>query len=276
MEELDLVLKIDKNGNKREDTKIKIGNKVIGEDFAFISGPCSVESEEMLDEVARAVKDTDGTILRGGTYKLRTSPYSFQGLGKLAMEYLIGAGKKYNLPIITEVVDTRDVANLNEEVDAFQIGTRNMLNYPLIIEAAKTGKPIILKRGMNANIREWLNSAEYILSIGNPNVILCERGLRTVETFTRNTLDLSAVAVVKNLTHLPVIVDPSHGTGRRNLVEKMSLAAVMAGADGLMIEVHPTPDEALSDSEQQLNIEDYISLTKKVKRTFELRKELYL
>lgn len=275
MYDLDLVLKIDKNGNKREDTKIKIGGKVVGEDFFFVSGPCSVEDEEMIERVAEVVKDTGGALLRGGTYKLRTSPYTFQGLGPLAMEYLINAGKKYNLPIITEVVDTRDVAKLVEEVDAFQIGTRNMLNYPLIIETAKTGKPIILKRGMNTNINEWFNSAEYILSMGNPNVILCERGLRTVEYYTRNTLDLSAVAIAKNMTHLPVIVDPSHATGRSDLVEQMSLASVMAGADGLMIEVHPNPEKALSDSEQQVDLEQYVELVEKINKTVKFRNELY-
>ncbi len=255
-------------------TQIKIGNLTIGRDFLVIAGPCSVESEEQIMKAARSVKEAGANMLRGGTYKPRTSPYSFQGLGRIGLQYLSKAGLETGLPIITEVTDTRDVYLIGEYADVLQIGTRNMQNYSLLVEVGKIKKPVLLKRGMNATIEEWLNSAEYIMNAGNPDVILCERGIRTFETYTRNTLDLSAVAVVKGLSHLPVVVDPSHATGRADLIIPMSLSAVMAGCDGLEIEVHPSPAEALSDKEQQLTPEQFKTLMAVVNKTLAFKEEL--
>lgn len=255
-------------------TQIKIGNLTIGRDFLVIAGPCSVESEEQIIKAARSVKEAGANMLRGGTYKPRTSPYSFQGLGRIGLQYLSKAGLETGLPIITEVTDTRDVYLIGEYADVLQIGTRNMQNYSLLVEVGKIKKPVLLKRGMNATIEEWLNSAEYIMNAGNPDVILCERGIRTFETYTRNTLDLSAVAVVKGLSHLPVVVDPSHATGRADLIIPMSLSAVMAGCDGLEIEVHPSPAEALSDKEQQLTPEQFKTLMSVVNKTLAFKEEL--
>ncbi len=255
-------------------TQIKIGNLTIGRDFLVIAGPCSVESEEQIMKAARSVKEAGANMLRGGTYKPRTSPYSFQGLGRIGLQYLSKAGLETGLPIITEVTDTRDVYLIGEYADVLQIGTRNMQNYSLLVEVGKIKKPVLLKRGMNATIEEWLNSAEYIMNAGNPDVILCERGIRTFETYTRNTLDLSAVAVVKGLSHLPVVVDPSHATGRADLIIPMSLSAVMANCDGLEIEVHPSPAEALSDKEQQLTPEQFKTLMSVVNKTLAFKEEL--
>ena len=254
---------------------ISVGGVNIGEDFLLIGGPCSVESEEQIVSTAMAVKAAGANMLRGGAYKPRTSPYSFLGLGRLGLEYLHKAGKAAGLPIITEVVDTRDVYFISEFADVLQVGARNMQNFTLLIELGKVSRPVLLKRGMNATIEEWLNSAEYILNAGNPNVILCERGIRSFETYTRNTLDLSAVTVVKKLTHLPVVVDPSHATGRTDLVLTMSLSAIMAGCDGLEIEVHPEPAAALSDSEQQLTFGEFELFAEKVRRTINFRDKLY-
>lgn len=255
-------------------TEIKIGNITVGRDFLVIAGPCSVESEEQIMQAARSVKEAGANMLRGGTYKPRTSPYSFQGLGRIGLQYLSKAGLETGLPIITEVTDTRDVYLIGEYADVLQIGTRNMQNYSLLVEVGKIKKPVLLKRGMNATIEEWLNSAEYIMNAGNPDVILCERGIRTFETYTRNTLDLSAVAVVKGLSHLPVVVDPSHATGRADLILPMSLSAVMAGCDGLEIEVHPSPAEALSDKEQQLTPGQFKTLMAVVNKTRAFKEEL--
>lgn len=255
-------------------TEIKIGNITVGRDFLVIAGPCSVESEEQIMKAARSVKEAGANMLRGGTYKPRTSPYSFQGLGRIGLQYLSKAGLETGLPIITEVTDTRDVYLIGEYADVLQIGTRNMQNYSLLVEVGKIKKPVLLKRGMNATIEEWLNSAEYIMNAGNPDVILCERGIRTFETYTRNTLDLSAVAVVKGLSHLPVVVDPSHATGRADLILPMSLSAVMAGCDGLEIEVHPSPAEALSDKEQQLTPGQFKTLMAVVNKTLAFKEEL--
>ena len=260
------------DGNK---TEIKLGELTVGRDFLMIAGPCSVESEAQIMKAAQAVKDAGATMLRGGAFKPRTSPYSFQGLGRVGLEYLYRAGKAVGLPIVTEVIDTRDVYLISEYADVLQIGARNMQNFSLLIEVGKCGKPVMLKRGMYSTIEEWLNCAEYIMNAGNPNVILCERGIRTFETYTRNTLDLSAVASVKGLTHLPVIVDPSHATGRIELIRSMSLSAIMADCDGLMIEVHPAPDEALSDSQQQLTLQQYSKLMDDIRMTLHFRKELY-
>ncbi len=258
----------------RSRTVFKVGNVNVGEDFLMIAGPCSVESKEQVMEAARIVKEAGANMLRGGAYKPRTSPYSFQGLGRVGLKYLYEAGKEYDLPIVTEVTDTRDVFLISEYADVLQIGTRNMQNYSLLVEVGRCGRPVLLKRGMNATIEEWLNCAEYILKEGNPNVILCERGIRSMETYTRNTLDLSAVVALHSLTHLPVIVDPSHATGRADMIEPMSLAAVMAGCDGLEVEVHPSPESALSDSKQQLNEKEFKTMMEKVRTCTEFRNKL--
>jgi 3-deoxy-7-phosphoheptulonate synthase len=211
-----------------------------------------VESEEQILESARAVKAAGADMLRGGAFKPRTSPYAFQGLGLHGLKLLAQAGKDTGLPIVTEVIDPRDVSWVAEFADVLQIGTRNMQNFSLLKEVGQTGRPVLLKRGMYSTLEEWLNCAEYILSEGNPNVILCERGIRTFETYTRNTLDLSAVPAIKELTHLPIIIDPTHSTGRITLIGPMSLAAVAAGADGMIVEVHYKPAEALCDADQAL------------------------
>ena len=213
-------------------------------------------------------------MLRGGAYKPRTSPYSFQGLGRVGLKYLSSAGMEAGLPIITEVLDTRDVFLIAEYADVLQIGTRNMQNFSLLAEVGKVDKPVLLKRGMHATIEEWLNCAEYILNAGNPNVMLCERGIRTIETYTRNTLDLSAVAALKKLTHLPVVVDPSHATGRVELIKPMTLSAILAGCDGFMIEVHPSPKDALSDKDQQLTPGQFESLMVDVRSALAFRDKI--
>ena len=233
-------------------TIIKISRVEIGSGFTVIAGPCSVESEEQILESARAVQAAGADMLRGGAFKPRTSPYAFQGLGLRGLKLLSQAGKETGLPIVTEVIDPRDVSWVAEFADVLQIGTRNMQNYSLLKEVGQSGKPVLLKRGMYSTLEEWLNCAEYILSEGNPDVILCERGIRTFETYTRNTLDLSAVPAIKELTHLPIIIDPTHSTGRVNLIGPMSLAAVAAGADGIIVEVHYKPAEALCDADQAL------------------------
>lgn len=274
MANLKLVTAKDKNGEQKK-TEIRIGEVTVGKDFLVIAGSCSVESEEQIMITAKAVKAAGANMLRGGAYKPRTSPYSFQGLGRIGLQYLSKAGMETGLPIITEVVDTRDVYLISEYADVLQIGARNMQNYSLLVEVGKIRKPVLLKKGMNATIEEWLNCAEYIMKAGNPNVILCERGIRTVETYTRNTLDLSAVALTKELTHLPVIVDPSHATGRVDLIPTMTLSAIMAGCDGLMIEVHPSPRQALSDNDQQLTPEQFSDLMVDVRETLVFRDRLY-
>jgi 3-deoxy-7-phosphoheptulonate synthase len=226
----------------------------------MMAGPCSVESRDQLFETADAVKAAGATILRGGAFKPRTSPYSFQGLGVEALRYLAEARDKTGLPVITEVMEPNQVDIVAEYADILQIGTRNMQNYSLLTAVGRVARPVMLKRGYGATIEEWLMAAEYIVSSGNPNVILCERGIRTFETYTRNTMDLSAVPLVHHLTHLPVIVDPSHATGKRWLVKPLAIGGVAVGADGVMVEVHPRPEEALSDAEQQLNFDQFREL----------------
>lgn len=248
----------------KERTIIDVKGCKIGQDFALIAGPCSVESEEQMLKTAYAVKQAGANMLRGGAFKPRTSPYTFQGLGLKGLRILEKVGKETELPVVTEVLDTRDVSWVCEYVDVLQIGTRNMQNYSLLKEVGRTDKPVLLKRGMFSTLAEWLNCAEYILDAGNPNVILCERGIRTFETYTRNTLDLSAVPAIKDLSHLPIIVDPTHATGKVSLIPPMSLAAVVAGADGLLIEVHYNPEEALSDKEQALRPEEFSILAHQV------------
>lgn len=251
---------------KPEDTVINIGNLTLGgHDLQVMAGPCAVESKEQLLEVAHLVKNTGAKILRGGAYKPRSSPYSFQGLEEIGLKLLARAREETGLYIVTEVMDTQKVELVSYYADILQIGARNMQNYPLLRAAAKTGKPVLLKRGLSATMEEWILSAEYILKEGNSQVILCERGIRTFETYTRNTLDLTAVPVIKYLTHLPVIVDPSHGTGKWRWVQPMAQAAVAAGADGLMIEVHPNPSEALSDGPQSLTPQNFHKLMNSLK-----------
>ncbi len=250
---------------KKEDTIIKVGKVSIGgKKIVVMAGPCAVESEEQIMKAAKAVKKAGAHILRGGAFKPRTSPYAFQGLGEEGLKYLAKAGKAVDMPIITEVMDTKEVPLVAEYSDIVQIGTRNMQNFNLLKAVGRINKPVMLKRGLAATLKEFLMSAEYIMSEGNHNVILCERGIRTFCTYTRNTLDLNIVPMIKKLTHLPIVVDPSHGTGQYDLVEPMSNAAVACGADGLMIEVHPNPEEAVSDGDQSLKPNHFERLMKSV------------
>lgn len=249
----------------KERTVVKVGNVEIGKEFVVIAGPCSIENAEQTIITARKVKEAGADLLRGGAFKPRTSPYSFQGLGLEGLKILENAKQITDLPVVTEVIDPRDVSWVCEYADVLQIGTRNMQNFSLLKEVGRVNKPVLLKRGMYSPLTEFLNCVEYILNEGNPNVILCERGIRTFETYTRNTLDLSAVPALKELSHLPVIVDPSHSTGRVSLIEPMSLAAVAAGADGLIIEVHNNPCEALSDKDQALTPAQFTGLLNKVR-----------
>jgi 3-deoxy-7-phosphoheptulonate synthase len=237
-----------------------------GKDIVVMAGPCSVESKPILLRIATSVKKSGAKILRGGAFKPRTSPYSFQGLGQEGLVYLKEVSKKTGLKVVTEVMDTRDVPLVAKYSDILQIGARNMQNFNLLKEAGLLKKPVLLKRGMMSTVKEMLMSAEYILSNGNFNVILCERGIRTFEDFTRFTLDLSAVPVVKSLSHLPIIVDPSHGTGRWGLISSMSKAAIAAGADGLIIEVHPDPENAKSDGLQSLLPENFAKMMQELKK----------
>ena len=230
-----------------------------------MAGPCAIESEEQLWAAANGVQEAGAHILRGGAFKPRSSPYSFQGMGVEGLKLLAAAGQKLSMPVITELLSERDVDAVAQYSDVLQIGTRNMQNFVLLAEAGKTGKPVMLKRGMGATIEEWLLAAEYILSQDNDHVILCERGIRTFETATRNTMDLNAIALVRRLSHLPVVSDPSHGTGHWYLVQPMSLASIAVGADGLMIEVHPNPDHALSDGAQSLTPANFAALMDSVR-----------
>ena len=244
-----------------EDTVVRVGEALIGGgNFSVIAGPCSVESEEQVVSIARDVKASGAALLRGGAFKPRTSPYSFQGMGTAGLDLLLEAKAATGLPIVTELMSPKYCELFEEKVDVVQIGARNMQNFDLLKEVGKMSKPILLKRGLSSSYEEWIMSAEYIMSEGNENVILCERGIRTFETFTRNTLDLSAVLAVKKLSHLPVVVDPSHACGQAWMVERMSLAAAAAGADGLIIEVHNDPPHALCDGAQSITPEQFDSL----------------
>src|SRR3954447_16341521 len=246
---------------KPSDTIVEAGGQYIGgREFVVMAGPCSVESREQLIRTALGVASSGATLLRGGAFKPRSSPYAFQGLGVDGLNLLEVGRQHTGLPIITEVMEPGQVERVAQSADILQIGARNMQNFPLLKEIGRTGKPTMLKRGLAATIEEWLMAAEYIMHAGNPNVILCERGIRTFETATRNTLDLSAIPVIKRLSHLPILADPSHGTGHRYLVQPMALAAAAAGADGLIIEVHPEPDTALSDGPQSLTLEGFDDL----------------
>jgi 3-deoxy-7-phosphoheptulonate synthase len=242
------------------------GRKVGGDNFALIAGPCTVESREQTLETARVVRDAGATLLRGGAYKPRTSPYAFQGLGVEGLKLLAEAKAETGLPIVTELMDIGDLEPVLEVADVIQIGARNMQNYPLLAEIGRSGRPALLKRGLSSTLDELLMAAEYILKEGNPNVMLCERGIRTFETAYRFTLDLMAVPVLKELSHLPVIVDPSHAAGRRELVLPLSLAAAAVGADGIIVEVHPNPDEAICDGPQALRADGFAEYTVAVQR----------
>jgi len=250
---------------KPENTIIKVGDVTIGgEELLIIAGPCAVETETQVLETAKAVKAAGANMLRGGAFKPSTSPYQFRGLGKNGLEILAKARAETGLPIITEVLTPNDVELVSRYADILQIGARNVQNFFLLDEVGKSQKPAMLKRGMSTTIQEWLLSAEYILSQGNRQLILCERGIRTFETHTRNTMDISAIPVIKQLSHLPIIGDPSHGTGRWNLVTPLALASVAAGADGIMVEVHPNPDQALKDGAQSLTYENFQELMQQV------------
>jgi len=251
-----------------DDTIVDVaGVKVGGDNLALIAGPCSVESEEQVIEIAKAAKKAGANILRGGAFKPRTSPYAFQGMGSSGLDILVAAKKATGLPICSELMDAQYLDEFNEKVDLIQIGARNMQNFDLLKKVgAGTKKPILLKRGLSATFEEWIMSAEYIMANGNPNVILCERGIRTFETYTRNTLDLQAIPVIKKLTHLPIIIDPSHAGGKWWLVEPMAKASIAAGCDGLMIEVHNNPEKALCDGPQSLRPEKYEELLKQINK----------
>ena len=254
-----------------EDTIVDVaGVKVGGGHMALIAGPCSVESEEQVIEIAKAAKESGANMLRGGAFKPRTSPYSFQGMGLAGLDIFCKAREVTGLPIVTELMSAEYLDLFDEKVDLIQIGARNMQNFDLLKQLGKTKKPILLKRGLNATYEEWIMSAEYIMSSGNPNVILCERGVRTFESYTRNTLDLQAIPVIRRLSHLPIIVDPSHAGGKWWLVEPMSKAAVAAGADGLMIEVHNNPECALCDGGQSLKPAKYDTLLKEIRQIAEV------
>ena len=246
-----------------EDTVVDAGGvKIGGNEVVVMAGPCAVESEAQLREAAQAVKACGAKFLRGGAFKPRTSPYDFQGLGEDGLKILRKVADEFDLRVVTEIVDKDDIETFCRYADILQVGARNMQNFQMLKALGKCNKPILLKRGLSATISEWLNAAEYIMSGGNEQVIFCERGIRTYETFTRNTLDLSAVAAVKELSHLPIVVDPSHGTGRWKMVAPMARAALAAGADGLIIEVHPHPERALSDGDQSLTPEAFRELMK--------------
>lgn len=252
---------------KKKPSKVRVGDLIFGgKDVIIMAGPCAVEDEEQILEIALAVKRAGARVLRGGAFKPRTGPYNFQGLAEKGLKYLAKAGKKTGLKIITEVMDPRNVKLVGKYADILQIGTRNMQNYPLLREAGKINKPVLLKRGMSASYDEFLLAAEYIMSQGNREVILCERGIRTFERYTRNTLDVTAAPALKELTHLPVVMDPSHGTGRKSLVAAMSKAAIAAGADGLLIEVHTHPEKSVIDADQTISTREFRELMGDLKK----------
>lgn len=252
---------------KHENTEINLGDGIIigGKKLSIMAGPCAVENEVQMETSARAVKAAGATILRGGAYKPRTNPYSFEGLGKEGLVMMSKAAKKHGLKMITEILDVRDIETVEKYTDIFQIGTRNMQNFILLKEIGRTKKPVLLKRGMSATVKEFLLAAEHIMMNGNSKVILCERGIRTFETETRNTLALATVPLIKELSHLPIIVDPSHSTGKPSLVGPMTKAAIAAGADGILVDVHPNPEEALVDGDQAIRPEDFDKLIKELR-----------
>lgn len=258
-------------GKSGDRINVKVKNIVIGEkEKVIISGPCSVEDESTMDKIASSLKDKGVHMLRGGAFKPRTSPYSFQGLKFEGLKILKNIGDKYDMPIVSEVMDPRDLDECCKYIDMIQIGSRNMYNYTLLKELGKIKKPVLLKRGMSATISEWLYAAEYIMSAGNSNVVLCERGIRTFENYTRNTLDLNSVAVIKDKYRIPIIVDPSHALGLREYVPSMSLASIAAGADGLIIESHIDPEKAVSDGRQTISVEKIGDIAYKIKKINEI------
>ena len=260
---------------KKSDTIINIkGHLIGGDNFILMAGPCSVENKEMLSNIAKEVKKGGTVALRGGAYKPRTSPYDFQGLGEIALKYLREIADENDMLVVTEAMDVENLNLICTYSDIIQIGARNMQNFSLLKKLGKINKPILLKRGLSATINEFLLSAEYIIAHGNREVILCERGIRTFETMTRNTLDINAIAMIKELSHLPIIVDASHGTGKRSLVEPVTLAGIFAGANGAMVEVHENPDCALSDGPQSLGFKLFEKLAKNIKKSLMFRKEL--
>jgi 3-deoxy-7-phosphoheptulonate synthase len=260
----------------KADTVVSVGKvKIGGGHLAMIAGPCAVEGLEILDEIAGHVKKAGANILRGGAFKPRTSPYSFQGLGEDGLKILRDIGDKHDMPIVTEVMDPRQIPLVERYADMFQLGARNMQNFDLLKEIGQTKKPVLMKRGMSATVKDMLMSAEYVLSEGNPNVVLCERGVRSFEDSTRNMLDLSSVPNVKGMSHLPIIVDPSHATGRPDLIPAMALASVAAGADGVHIEVHSCPEKALSDGPQALLPPKYAELMKQIRKLADLFGKTY-
>ena len=260
---------------KKADTIIDVkGHLIGGDNFMLMAGPCSVENREMLSNIAKEVKKGGAIALRGGAYKPRTSPYDFQGLGEVGLRYLREVADENNMLVVTELMDSDDLELVSSYADIIQIGARNMQNFSLLKKLGKLDKPVLLKRGLSATINEFLLSAEYILAHGNQNVILCERGIRTFETMTRNTLDLNAIALVRELSHLPIIVDASHGTGKRSLVGPLTLAGIMAGANGAMIEVHENPDCALSDGPQSLDFKLFDKVANNIRKSLHFRKDL--
>ena len=260
---------------KKADTIIDVkGHLIGGDNFMLMAGPCSVENREMLSNIAKEVKKGGAVVLRGGAYKPRTSPYDFQGLGEVGLKYLREVADENDMLVVTELMDSDDLNLVSSYADIIQIGARNMQNFSLLKKLGKLDKPVLLKRGLSATINEFLLSAEYILAHGNQNVILCERGIRTFETMTRNTLDLNAIALVRELSHLPIIVDASHGTGKRSLVGPLTLAGIMAGANGAMIEVHENPDCALSDGAQSLDFKLFDKVANNIRKSLYFRKDL--
>ncbi len=256
--------------------KVKIDDELIigGDEFIVIAGPCAVESEEQMDMIGKFLKRLGVKIIRGGAYKPRTDPKSFQGLGINGLRILKAIKELYGFKVVSEIMDPRDVEMAYEYIDIYQIGSRNMQNFSLLKEVGRTKKPVLLKRGMSATLEEWYNASEYIRNEGNENIILCERGIRTFEDYTRNTLDLMSVPIMKSKTGYPVIVDPSHGTGRRELIGPASKAAVAVGADGIMIEVHPQPEKALSDGLQSLSFDDFEKVLSEIRQVYNLLKEI--
>lgn len=258
-----------------EDTIIDVrGRKIGGGNFLVMAGPCAIESKESIFEIAKRVKSAGAQALRGGAFKPRTSPYDFQGLGEEGLKYMKEAADTYDMLIVTEVMDASDIPLISKYADIFQVGTRNMQNFSLLKALGRAGKPILLKRGMSATMRELLMAAEYIVAHGNREVILCERGIRTFETITRNTVDINAIPLLKEKSHLPVVIDASHGTGRRNLIEPVTLAGVIAGADGAMVEVHDNPECATSDGMQSLYFKDFEKLMRNLNKVLRLKNEL--
>ncbi|WP_027128378.1 3-deoxy-7-phosphoheptulonate synthase [Fusobacterium perfoetens] len=260
---------------KKSDTVIKVKDVEIGgDDFVLIGGPCSVENREMVMKIAKEIKKNGGKILRGGAFKPRTSPYDFQGLEEEGLIYMREACDKYGLILCTEIMDGKNIDMICKYADILQVGTRNMQNFSLLKDLGKVDKPILLKRGMSATITEFLMAVEYLIAYGNKNIILCERGIRTFERMTRNTIDINAIALIKEICHFPILIDASHGTGIRDLVEPITLAGIMAGANGCMIEVHENPCCALSDGAQTLDFQQFKSTSKKIFKTFEFKKNL--